>query len=143
MNNFEITIKDINALSATEVAAIHTRLSSPGRNMRSELEKRYITPQPGDHETIMIAAVLFNSLFVSWVGTRAVIADIAGASVAAQSVECFTDSELRQRGFALLGLQALISAGFIDRDKPVVVYREAAIRLADRCGCKIVILGAA
>ena len=143
MNNFEITIKDINALGATEVSAIYTRLSSPGRNMRSELEKRYIAPQPGNHETIMIATVLFNSLFVSWVGTRAVVADVAGNSVAAQSVECFTDNELRQRGFALLGLQALISAGFIDRDKPVVVYREAATRLADRCGCKIVILGAA
>ena len=138
--NFEIRIKDINALSPTEVTEIYSRLSVPGRNMRHELEKRYISLSGGQHERITMAMVYHNGYFISWVATRAIDVPFKGDKVPGQTVECFTEPDVRQRGFALLGLQALISAGVLDREIPVAVYRKAAIKLAQRCGCKIVVL---
>lgn len=138
--DFYVRIKNINALGVVDVAAIYSRLSSPGRNMRKELELRYIDPQPGPHESIAMALVWHNDVFVSWVGTRVVQARMGGRDVTAQTVECFTDPEMRKRGFAAIGLQALIAGGLIDRTKPVAVYRRSAVKLAERCGCKIVIL---
>ncbi len=138
--DFRIIIKDINCLSPVETTAIYCRLSNHGRNMRTELEKRYITPQPGNHETITLAMIWHNDLFVAWVGTRKVTESLAGVLVEATSIECFTDPELRRHGFAQLGLQALITAGIIRRDKPVAVYREAAVALATKAGCTTVLL---
>ena len=138
--DFRIIIKDINRLSPVEVTTIYSRLSNHGRNMRTELEKRYIAPQPGNHETITLAMIWHNDLFVAWVGTRKVTESLAGELVKATSIECFTDPELRRHGFAQLGLQALITAGIIRRDKPVAVYREAAVALATKAGCTTVLL---
>ena len=138
--DFYVRIKNINALGAVDVAAIYSRLSNPGRNMRKELEMRYLSPEPGPHESINLALVWFEETFVAWVGTRTVQTRLSGRTVEAQSIECFTDPDFRKRGFAALGLQALISAGLIDKSNPVEVYRRSAFKVAERCGCKIVIL---
>ncbi|NDC55308.1 MAG: hypothetical protein EBZ69_00475 [Alphaproteobacteria bacterium] len=138
--DFKIVIKPIANLSRAEVLEMYHRLSVPGRNMRKELSKRHVHPEPGPHETITLALVWQNEFFVAWVGTRAYTEKFKGNSIAVQTIECFTDPELRRRGLAQLGLQALISAGFIDRTKPVSVYRKPAIKLAERCGCQTVIL---
>ena len=138
--NFNIKLRDINKLSDLNVTAMYTRLSTPDRNMRAELEKRYIHPEPGPHESIMLALVWCNEWFGAWVGTRKVREKFKGNLIDAQSIECFTDPELRQRGFAQLGLQALISAGVLDREKPVAVYRKGVIAIAARCGCKTIVL---
>lgn len=136
---FVVKIKDINALNAVDVAAMYTRLSNPGRNMRTELERRYVTPAPGPHETIMLATVWCNDEFVAWVGTRAVTAKFKGEAVAAQSIECFTAVEHRRKGLAQFGLLALVAGGYINRETPVTVYRASVIPLATKVGCKTVI----
>ena len=142
--NFEIRIKDINSLSPTEVTTIYNQLchadSDSGSSMRPELEKRYIKPTPGPHPTMMLAMVWHNGIFVSWVGTRPWPEKFKGQPVTAQTVECFTDLECRRHGLARLGLQALISAGVLKRDKIVSAYSPAAVKLAQQCGCKTVIL---
>lgn len=138
--NFSITIKTIAELTHAEVLEIYHRLSAPGRNMRHELRKRHVHPEPGPHEQITLALVHQNGFFVAWVGTRAYTEKFKGRPIAVQTVECFTDTELRRRGLAQLGLQSLISAGLIDRAKPVAVYRQPAVKLAERCGCQTVIL---
>jgi hypothetical protein len=143
MNEFEIRIRDINKLAVTDVTAIYTRLSWPNSgsdsSIQKELEKRYLSPTPGPHPEMAIALVWHNSLLVAWVGTRLWPERFKGEKIMAQTVECFTDPELRNRGYAQLGLQALITGGFIDRELPVSVYANAVIKLARRCGCKIVI----
>lgn len=138
--DFKIDIKTIADLNRAETLEMYHRLSVPGRNMREELRKRHIHPEPGFHETITLALVRQNGFFVSWVGTRAYTEKFKGEPIDVQTIECFTDPEVRRRGLAQLGLQALISAGFIDRTKPVSVYRKPAVKLAERCGCQTVIL---
>lgn len=142
--NFEIRIKDINHLSLTDVTAIMSRLSHPNSGSASsiqpELIKRYVKPEPGPHPTMWLAMVWQNGLFVSWVGTRLWPEKFKGDPVMAQTVECFTDPECRRHGLARLGLQALISANLLDRNKIVSVYSPAALKMAQSCGCKTVIL---
>jgi hypothetical protein len=142
--NFRINIKDINKLGAIDVTAIYTRLSWPdsgsASSIQKELNKRYITPTPGPHPEMAIALIWQNDFLCGWVGSRAWREKFKGEEIGVQTVECFTDPELRNRGFALLGLQALITAGVVDREKPISVYAKAAAKLAERCGCKIVIL---
>jgi hypothetical protein len=147
MNEFNIYIKDINKLSAVDVAAIHTRLSWPDSgstsSIRVELDKRYIKPEPGPHPNMALALIWFNSFLVGWVGTRPWPEKFKGDPITAQTVECFVDSDCRRHGFGRLGLQALICAGFIDRTKPVSVYADEVVKMAEQCGCKIVLLCAA
>lgn len=144
MNEFVIKIRDINKLTLIDATAIYSRLSWPDSgsdsSIRKELEKRYLTPEPGPHPEMAIALIWHNSLLVAWVGTRLWPERFKGEPITAQTVECFTDPELRKRGYALLGLQALITAGFLDREKPVSVYHKNVVQLAKRCGCKIVLL---
>lgn len=141
--NFEIRIKDINKLALTEITAIYTRLSWPesgsSSSIRKELEKRYIHPEPGPHPAMTLAMVWENGTFAAWVGTRPWPEKFKGEPVTAQTVECFTAPEYRRKGLARLGLQALIAAGLLDRDRIVSVYAPEVVRLAERCGCKIVI----
>lgn len=142
--NFEIRIKDINHLSLTDVTAIYGRLShadsgSPS-SIQPELKKRYIKPSPGPHPSMWLAMVWQNGMFVSWVGTRAWPEKFKGEPVTAQTIECFTDPECRRHGLALLGLQALISAGLLHRNRIVSVYAPEVVHLARSCGCKTVIL---
>lgn len=142
--NFEIRIKDINALSPTDVTTIYNELSKADSaslsSIRKELHKRYIKPTPGPHPEMCLAMVWHNGMFVSWVGTRAWPEKFKGEPVTAQTVECFTYPECRRHGLARLGLQALISAGVLNRNKLVAVYAPSAVRLAQQCGCKTVIL---
>lgn len=142
--NFEIRIKDINHLAVTDVTAIMSRLSWPDSgsdsSIQAELTKRYIKPEPGPHPTMWLAMVWQNGMFVAWVGTRPWPEKFKGNPVTAQTVECFTDPEVRRHGLARLGLQALISAGLIDRDKIVSVYDVKVVKMAQSCGCKTVIL---
>jgi hypothetical protein len=144
MNEFVIKIRDINKLTLIDATAIYSRLSWPDSgsdsSIRKELEKRYLTPVPGPHPEMAIALIWHNSLLVAWVGTRLWPERFKGVPITAQTVECFTDPELRKRGYAFLGLQALITAGFLDREKPVSVYHKNVVQLAKRCGCKIVLL---
>lgn len=142
--NFEIRIKDINHLSLTDVTAIYNRLShadsGSDSSLQPELEKRYIHPKPGPHPSMMLAMVWDNGTFASWVGTRPWPEKFKGEPVTAQTIECFTDPDYRRRGLATMGLQALISAGLLDRNEIVAVYSAAALHLARQCGCKQVIL---
>jgi hypothetical protein len=144
MNEFVIKIRDINKLGLIDVTAIYSRLSWPDSgstsSIQKELAKRYLTPEPGPHPEMAIALIWHNSLLVAWVGTRPWPEKFKGETITAQTIECFTDPELRQRGYAMLGLQALITAGFIDREKPVAVYAKPVIKVAERCGCKIALL---
>lgn len=141
--NFEIRVKDINRLSLTEVTTIYNQLSwkesGSDSSIRKELESRYIKPTPGPHANMTLAMVWHNGIFVAWVGTRAWPEKFKGDPVTAQTVECFTDPECRRHGLARLGLQALISAGVLDRTKIVSVYAPEAVKLAESCGCKVVI----
>lgn len=141
--NFEIRIKDINKLALTEITAIYSRLSWPNSgsdsSIRKELEKRYIHPTPGPHPSMMLAMVWENGVFASWVGTRPWPEKFKGNPVTAQTVECFTAEEYRRKGLARLGLQALISADLLDRERIVSVYSPEVVRLAEKCGCKTVI----
>lgn len=138
--DYRIQIKDINALSPAEINQMYTRLSRPGRNMRQELRNRYIEPKTGIHESIMLALIWHNDLFVAWVGTRAFKEKFKGDLIQVQTIECFTDVEVRRRGFAQLGLQSLITAGIINVDAPVAVYNPSVVKIAERCGCKTVVL---
>lgn len=144
MNEFVIKIRDINKLGLIDVTAIYSRLSWPDSDspssIQKELAKRYLTPEPGPHPEMAIALVWHNSMLVAWVGTRPWPERFKGEKIMAQTIECFTEPELRQRGYAMLGLQALLTAGFIDREKPVAVYAKPVIKIAERCGCKIVLL---
>lgn len=142
--NFEIRIKDINHLALTDVTAIMSRLSWPDSgsdsSIQKELIKRYVKPEPGPHASMWLAMVWQNGLFVSWVGTRLWPEKFKARPITAQTIECFTDPECRRHGLARLGLQALISAGLIDRDKFVSVYDVSVVKMAQSCGCKTVIL---
>lgn len=144
MNEFVIKIRDINKLAVTDVTAIYSRLSwndsGSSSSIQKELEKRYLKPEPGPHPSMDIALIWHNSLLVAWVGTRLWPEEYNGEQIMAQTIECFTDPEVRRRGYALLGLQALLTAGFINANKPVAVYAENVTRLAERAGCKIVLL---
>lgn len=141
---FVIKIKDINALGLTDVTAIMSRLSWPDSGSTSsiqrELEKRYINKEPGQHPEMAIAFVWLNDTLAGWVGTRLWPEKFKGDPITAQTIECFVDPEYRRRGIATLGLQALISTGKLDKDKFVSVYAPDAMKLAQRCGCKIVLL---
>lgn len=141
---FRIFVKDINKLGTIDVMALYTRLSKAESqspcSMRKELEKRYINPEPGPHAEMVVAIIWCNSILAGWVGTRPWPEKLKGEPVSAQTVECFVDPELRNRGFAQLGLQALMSAGHVARDKPVAVYHKSVLKIAERCGCKIVLL---
>lgn len=141
--DIRIRIKDINELTAAEVSAIMTRLSwtdsGSDSSIQKELDKRYVNVQPGPHATMALAMIWHNEMFIAWVGTRLWPEKFKGDPVMAQTVECFTDPDARRHGFARLGLQALISAGFLDRDKPVSVYAPEVINMAHSCGCKIVL----
>lgn len=143
MNEFAIYIRDINKLALIDVTAIYSRLSrddsTSSGSIRKELDKRYMHPTGAAHPAMYLAMVWHNSLFVSWVGTRRHPEKFKGADVMAQTVECFTDPELRRRGYAQLGLQSLITAGIIDRKQPVAVYKPSVIALAKNCGCNIVL----
>ena len=142
--NFEIRVKDINALLPDEVATLYNELthahSGSVASLRPELEKRYLKPVPGEHPPMALALVWMNNLLVAWVGTRAWPEKFKGDPVTAQTVECFTYPECRRHGLARMGLLALISAGHIDRNKVVSVYAPEVIKLAESCGCKVVIL---
>jgi len=142
--DFWIKIKDINELRTIDVTAIYTRLSWPDSksdsSIRKELEKRYINPEPGPHPEMAIAIIWCNAVLAGWVGTRPWPEKLNGEPVTAQTIECFVDPELRNRGFAQLGLQALMSAGHVARDKPVAVYHKSVLKIAERGGCKIVLL---
>lgn len=138
--NYRIQIKDINALEYAEVKHMHGYLSRPGRNMRFELEKRYICPEPGPHPNMSLALIWHNSFFVAWVGTRPFKEKFKGNTIDVQTIECFTDPELRRHGLAQLGVQALITAGVLKRDNPISVYNPAVVKIAERCGCTTVLL---
>lgn len=138
-----IKVKDINELNPIEVAAIMTRLSwsdsGSDSSIQKELDKRYINIEPGPHAKMTLAMIWYNEMFVAWVGTRLWPEKFKGDPVMAQTVECFTDAEVRRHGFGRLGLQALIVAGHIDRAAPVAVYAPAVVGMASSCGCKIVL----
>lgn len=140
-----IRIKDINNLGPVDVAAIYTRLSHPDSgstsSIRPELEKRYQPlTSPGPHPKMAIALIWADDVLVGWVGTRDWPEKFKGDPIIAQTVECFVDPKFRRRGFGRLGLQALLCAGHIDRDRPVSVYAPEAVKMAEQCGCKIVLL---
>jgi hypothetical protein len=141
--DIRIKLKDINELGAIDVAAIMTRLSWPDSgsdsSIQKELDKRYFNVQPGPHPKMQLAMIWRNDVFVAWVGTRAWPEKFKGEPITAQTVECFTDPDARRHGFARLGLQALISGGFLDRSKPVSVYAPEVVPMARSCGCQIVI----
>ena len=144
MNEFNIYIKDINKLSPVDVVAIQTRLSwsesESSSSIQKELKKRYFKAEPGPHPEMAIAVIWFNGLLIGWVGTRPWPEKFKGDPVIAQTIECFVDPDCRRHGFGRLGLQALICAGFIDRTKPVSVYAPEVVKMAEQCGCKIVLL---
>lgn len=139
-----IKIKDINRLGLVDVTAILTRLSWPDSgsdsSIQKELTKRYLHvnhEQP--HAEMAMALVWLDETLVGWVGSRPWPEKFKGRPVTAQTVECFVDPEYRRRGIAKLGLQALITAGAVKRDQIVSVYSPDVIKLAEQCGCKIVI----
>lgn len=138
-----IKIKDINRLGLVDVTAIMTRLSWPDSgsdsSIQKELSKRYLNIQPGPHPEMTVALIWVDETLAGWVGTRPWPEKFKGRPVTAQTVECFVDPEYRRRGIAKLGLQALITAGAVKRDQIVSVYSPDVIKLAEQCGCKIVI----
>jgi hypothetical protein len=140
---FSVVIKDINRLAVEDVTAIMSRLSWPdsGSNssIQKELHKRYLVAEPGQKPSMMLAFVRLNGALIGWVGTRPWPEKFKGNPIIAQTVECFVDENYRRKGIARLGLQALISAGFIDKSRPVSVYAAEVVPLAESCGCKIVI----
>jgi hypothetical protein len=142
--DFRILIKDINKLGLVDVTAIYTRLSWPDSksdsSIQKELDKRYLTPQPGPHPDMAIALIWYNELLVGWVGTRPWHEKFKGDTINVQTIECFIDPDCRQRGFARLGLQALITAGALKRNKPVSVYAPEVVSIAKNCGCSTVLL---
>lgn len=140
---FIINVKDINALSDTEITAIYTRLSWPDSGSESsiqkELDKRYLRKTGENHPAMALAFVWLDGVLVGWVGTRPWPEKFKGEAVTAQTVECFVDPAYRRRGLAKLGLLALITAGKLDREQVVSVYERGVVALAQQCGCKIVI----
>lgn len=139
-----IKIKDINRLGLVDVTAIMTRLSWPDSgsdsSIQKELSKRYLHvnhEQP--HPEMALALIWIDDTLAGWVGSRPWPEKFKGRPVTAQTVECFVDPEYRRRGIAKLGLQALITAGFVKRDQIVSVYSPDVIKLAEQCGCKVVI----
>lgn len=141
--DISIKIKDINRLGLVDVTAIMTRLSWPDSgsdsSIQKELDKRYLNIQPGPHPEMAMALVWVDDTLTGWVGSRPWPEKFKGRPVTAQTVECFVDPEYRRRGIAKLGLQALITAGFVKRDQIVSVYSPDVIKLAEQCGCKIVV----
>jgi hypothetical protein len=137
---FKIYIRDINDLRPIEVTAMYSRLSNPGYNMQEELATRYLTPTIGPQEAMNIAMIWHNDTFAAWVGTRRFVERYKGKLVNVQTIECFTDPEYRNRGFCAIGVQALIAAQLLDRNRPVSVYRANVVKIAERCGCRCVIL---
>jgi hypothetical protein len=139
-----IRIKDINKLRTVDIVAIYTRLSWPdsksNSSIRKELYKRYVAPEPGPHPKMAMAIIWCNETLVGWVGTRPWPEKFKGETITAQTIECFVDPEYRRRGFARLGLQALVTAGKIKIDEPVAVYSADAVNVAKQCGCKTVLL---
>jgi len=139
-----IKLKDINELGLIDVTAIMTRLSwsdsGSDSSIQKELDKRYIHIQPGPHPKMRLALIWVDDTLVAWVGTRLWPERFKGDPIMAQTIECFTAPEARRHGYARLGLQALISTGFIDREQPVSVYAPEVIGTARSCGCKTVLL---
>lgn len=140
-----IKIKDINQLGLGDAAAIMTRLSWPDSgsdsSIQKELSKRYLHvnhEQP--HPEMAMALIWVDDVLTGWVGSRPWPEKFKGDPITAQTIECFVDEAYRRRGLGRLGLQALICAGFIDRNKPVSVYASEVIKMAEQCGCKIVLL---
>lgn len=145
MNNFEISIRDVSHLTPVEVREIRQRLSwsledALPDSMQPEINKRHGVGVSGPHPPIIMAVVYYNGYLVAWVATRPWFEKFKGELVPVQTIECFTDPELRQRGFAQLGLQALLSAGHINRKKPVSVYHKSVMTIAERCGFNCIIL---
>lgn len=138
-----IKIKDINRLGLVDVTAIFTRLSWPDSgsdsSIQKELDKRYLNIQPGPHPDMAIALIWVDDTLAGWVGSRPWPEKFKGRPVTAQTVECFVAPEYRRRGIAKLGLHALITAGAIKREQIVSVYSPDVIKLAEQCGCKVVI----
>jgi GNAT superfamily N-acetyltransferase len=122
---------------------MYTRLSwkdsDSTSGIQKELQKRYIDIEPGPHPNMEIATIWLDGVFVGWVGTRAWPEKFKGRPVTAQTVECFVAPEFRRRGLAKIGLQALITAGKINRDDFVAVYAPEVVRMAEQCGCKTVL----
>lgn len=143
MNEFSIRIKSINKLSPIDVATICTRLSWPDSgsdsSIQKELDKRYLNPKPGPHPDMSIAMIWLNDILVGWVGTRLWPEKFKGDPVTAQTVECFVDPAYRRKGLARIGLQALISADYLNRKQPVSVYAPEVVELARSCGCRVVL----
>lgn len=141
--DISIKIKDINQLGLIDVTAILTRLSwddsGSDSSIQKELDKRYVSVQPGPHPEMTLALIWFDETLVGWVGSRPWPEKFKGRPVTAQTVECFVDPAYRRRGVARLGLQALIAVGAVVRNKIVSVYSSDVIKLAQQCGCKIVI----
>lgn len=144
MKNLLIKIRDINKLSSTTVVSILTRLSwensKSSSSIKKELTKRYVNPTPAPHANMAMALIFIDDFLVGWVGTRPWVEKFKGESVTAQTVECFIDADFRRRGLAKLGLQALISAGKLDRDGFVAVYAPEVVNIAKSCNCKTVLL---
>jgi hypothetical protein len=145
MCDIAIRIRDIGELTKAEVRDICDRLSWPLEHalpdsMQPEVIRRHVSPEPGPHASITMALVYHNNYLVAWAATRPFFEKFKGDLIAVQTIECFTDRELRNRGFAQIGLNALISAGQIARNKPVSVYHASVVKIAERCGCKCVIL---
>lgn len=140
---FTISIKDINKLSPVEVVAIYTRLSWPDSqsdsSMRPELHKRYMTAATENHPEMAIATIWEDDVLIGWVGSRPWPEKFKGDNIIAQTVECFIDPEFRRRGFAKLGLQALIAAKKINPHDFVAVYSPEVVTLAEKCGCRTVL----
>jgi hypothetical protein len=142
--NITIKIKDINQLGLVDVTAIMTRLSWPNSgsdsSIQKELSKRYLHvnhEQP--YPEMALALVWIDDTLAGWVGSRPWPEKFKGRPITAQTVECFVDPAYRRRGIAKLGLQSLITAGAIKRDQIVAVYAPDVVKLAEQCGCKIVI----
>jgi hypothetical protein len=140
---FKICCKDINNLTTTEVTTIMSRLSWPDSgsdsSIQKELIKRYVTVTPGLKPAMTLALIWINDELVGWVGTRPWPEKFKGNPIMAQTVECFVDENHRRKGIGRIGLQALIAAGFVNRLRPVSVYAPEVIKLAEQCGCAIVI----
>lgn len=142
--DISIKIKDINRLGLVDVTAIMTRLSWPDSgsdsSIQKELSKRYLhVNHEQSHPEMAIALVWVDDVLAGWVGSRPWPEKFKGRPVTAQTVECFVDPEYRRRGIAKLGLQALITAGAVKRDQIVSVYSPEVIKIAEQCGCKVVI----
>lgn len=140
---FNIAVKDINALADQEVTAIYTRLSWPDSgstsSIQKELDKRYLKKTNDVHPLMALALIWVDDFLVGWVGSRPWPEKFKGKPVTAQTVECFVDFDYRRRGLAKMGLLALIAAKKINRNEIVSVYDSSVVPLAQQCGCTTVI----